>query len=984
VNDPKPVRTSPRLGALLRGEQDRALGRRAVRDGLLSEAELETLLAEGASVEERLRALGTDPSRLRGEMDREDFALFRPDRRLPDEARSVQGDPERRIGELILVSRIGHGGVGEVWKAWDAKLGRWVAVKLPTPGPDPEDASRRFTREALAAARLSHPNIVSIHHVGEERGRPYIVMQFVDGMTLARTRPALRDSLAILRTVAQAVHHAHGQGVVHRDLKPANIMVASDGRPFVLDFGLAFLQDAARLQSREGTVAGTAAYMSPEQARGEASAKAPATDVYALGATLYDLATGRPPFDGQGFADTIEKVIHEEPVPPRALNPALPRDVETVILKALAKEPARRYATARDFADDLDRCLDEQPVAATRTTAAAALFRRVRRHPRIALVVSAAIGIALAAAVGLGLQAQRAAQIQRDQEVRLRTLRNLAKLVLETSLELRRAGLNDRMYGSLPQLEASYEEASASLPRRAEIDSLMGRVHRALLNDERALELQERALAKEPDFLPALYERIVLSSRAFGRSLLAARSRAAALPPGPVTAEAARRAMPASLEAVEARPELARAREGIVRDCETLERLLARGWEGEGSLRLGEAHALAARGLFAYHRGDPSAARGLLERAISADPSLEEAWEALARTWLAAGGEESADHAERVFTVGIERDRGYVPHWIGRADVRAGRAHAKSEGGEDPAVDHESAEEDYTQAIRLRPSAEGHLRRATLRLRRALHRARLGGDPRPDLERAALDGDAARRLAPDDPAIRIQEGALRVARAEAAGACARADAEAYDREAEPLLARDPCLAAIWTHRATLWGRVGDFDRSENFFNEALRYDPAAPEAWERRAAMRVARAVALVEAGGDAKAWLDGAGADLQRARELDPALNRARLTAGRLHRTRAQGRAEPEAAAALAAAREELAALLRRNPTDTLAWVEQAHVELDAGRLRQRAGDAGGSRPHFIAAVRHFEEALRLNPSLSEPLRAPLREARRALLGGP
>jgi hypothetical protein len=548
-----------RLGGVLRGEQERTLGRQAVRAGFLTEKELSDLVARAAAdpesivsaVEAVLAAKGVASEqirRLRDEVDREDFALFRPDRRLPDEAEAVAGDAERRIAEFILVSRLGRGGIGEVWKAWDTRLGRWVAIKLPMRGPDDEAAGRRFTREALAAARLSHPNIVSIYRVAEEKGRPFIVMQYVEGPTLAKVRPPLRGALEILRAVAWAVQHAHEQGVVHRDLKPANIMIGPDGRPFVLDFGLAHLQEVTRLQSRDGTVAGTAAYMSPEQARGEPAARAPATDLYALGATLYELVAGRPPYEGTSFADTLEKVLYREPPRPRAVDPAIPRDVETIILRAMDKDPARRYASAKDLATDLERFLQDRPIQATRDTIARAVGRRVRKHTAALTVIGASVVVAIGALILAAFEAQRTEHLRKEQESRLRAIRDLTQVSLEAVLELRRAGANEKMSEFLPRMESSYREAVSSLPDVAEIDHLYGRVQRALMNDARALELAEGALSKDPDYAPALYEKIILSSREFGRTLGRARTRAAALPPGPVTPDSARRAAPASVE----------------------------------------------------------------------------------------------------------------------------------------------------------------------------------------------------------------------------------------------------------------------------------------------------------------------------------------------------------------------------------------------------------------------------------------------------
>ena len=205
-----------RLGAVLRGAQDATLGRQALRAGFLTEAEL-AAVGDGG-VEAALRAKGVDVSRLREEIDREEFAHLKTDRKAPPEVEAIRQNPDRRLAEFVLVDRLGQGGLGEVWKAWDTRLGRWVAIKFPAPQPDVDAAGRRFTREALAAARLSHPNIVAIHRVDQTAGRAYLVMQFVEGTTLGKAKLPLRGALEALRDVAVAVQYAHEQGVIHRDL----------------------------------------------------------------------------------------------------------------------------------------------------------------------------------------------------------------------------------------------------------------------------------------------------------------------------------------------------------------------------------------------------------------------------------------------------------------------------------------------------------------------------------------------------------------------------------------------------------------------------------------------------------------------------------------------------------------------------------------------------------------------------------------------
>jgi tetratricopeptide (TPR) repeat protein/predicted Ser/Thr protein kinase len=291
-----------------------------------------------------------------------------------------------RAGKYLLLHALGRGGMGVVWRAWDAQLGRAVALKILHAVESSEERAR-FLREAQIAARLSHPGIVPVHEILEVDGQPAIAMGLVDGRSLRpgdRSVP-FRRAVEAVRDAARAVQAAHDQGVVHRDLKPENIMIARDGRAFVMDFGVAKSQRANSALTVTGLAIGTPAYMSPEQARGQTTETGPRSDVYGLGATLWAMAAGHAPFDGRDAIDVIRRAATEEP--PR-LPSRTPRDLETVIVRAMQKEPARRYATAGELADDLDRFLRGDPVRARPVTVIERAWRAVRRHS----VAAAALG----------------------------------------------------------------------------------------------------------------------------------------------------------------------------------------------------------------------------------------------------------------------------------------------------------------------------------------------------------------------------------------------------------------------------------------------------------------------------------------------------------------------------------------------------------------------------------------------------------------
>ena len=260
--------------------------------------------------------------------------------------------------------------MGVVYRARQITLNRTVALKMILAGKLADaDEVQRFRTEAEAAARLSHPNIVAVHEVGDIQGQHFFSMDFIEGTSLAQrlTRGPLpgREAARYVRQVAKAVHYAHRQGILHRDLKPSNIMVDGDDEPHITDFGLAKRLGNQDLgQTRTGAILGTPSYMAPEQAQGKVRDLGPACDIYSLGATLYDLLTGRPPFRAETPIDTAMQVIQNEPVPARLLNPNIDKDLETICHKCLEKNPERRYATAEALAQDLQNFLDGNAINA--------------------------------------------------------------------------------------------------------------------------------------------------------------------------------------------------------------------------------------------------------------------------------------------------------------------------------------------------------------------------------------------------------------------------------------------------------------------------------------------------------------------------------------------------------------------------------------------------------------------------------------------
>jgi WD40 repeat protein len=303
--------------------------------------------------------------------------------------------PPPELPDYQILGELGRGGMGIVYKARDLRLDRLVALKMILAQAGPEDLAR-FRREALAVAHLHHPSIIQIYEVGESQGRPYLALELAEGGSLAaRLRgeplPPI-EAAQLLEVLARTLHAVHQQGVIHRDLKPANILLAADGTPRISDFGLAKqVNDQAVDATHSGAILGTPSYMAPEQARGEIHNIGPATDVYALGVLLYELLTGGPPFRADSVLETLQMVCHNEAVPPRALQPRCPRDLETICLRCLQKTPERRYGSALELADDLHRFLAGEPIRARPVGILEHVSKWAARSPALAALLTVSV-----------------------------------------------------------------------------------------------------------------------------------------------------------------------------------------------------------------------------------------------------------------------------------------------------------------------------------------------------------------------------------------------------------------------------------------------------------------------------------------------------------------------------------------------------------------------------------------------------------------
>ena len=818
----------------------------------------------------------------------------------------LQSPPEaaRRLGRYELLQEIGRGGIGTVYKAFDTQLKRTVAVKTLTVG-----VAADLAREAQTVAQLKHPNIVTVHDGGEIDGVPFLCMEYVEGAhlgELVRGRALPLEALVeILRKAAEGVAYAHARGVVHRDLKPGNIIVGADREPRVIDFGLARLLDHRTFLAVTGSPIGTPYYMSPEQVRDAASA-GPASDVYSLGVCLYEILTGRVPFDGSDAYPVFERILRGDPPRPRSIRPGLPADLETICLKAMDRDPGRRYATAAELATDLSRFLKGEPVSARPPTIAEKVRRWALRH---ALALSAAAA-ALLVALAVGWAMHSASRARSSEEV-YRRLRPLEALIQETRpfFYVRDADVA----GRLAKVQAMLEELEPVAGDSAEAWTTIGtgwyfvgdlaRAERALLKpganpyylgrislDRAMVELATNDGRLPHDRQARALEHFRRQGARGGREEIDRHLAAAyrVLAEGNVV-DAARLC-----------------REGMTRfagvlGVEEFSCLLGSITEGEERLvHLSRAiekrphypWALLLRGSARLVQGELDLALEDLDRAVALNPRQAYAYNDRGLVRYAKG---EFDAAIADFDRALGLDAGLVLSILNRGIARAGKG------------DLESAIADCDRAIGLNPGqAAAYQNRATFRRAKG------------DLKGALGDGERMISLAPGVAAGPFNRGLTRAALGEWRAAIAD-----YDRA----LAIDPRHAEARASRGIARLTLQERREAMADFNQALSVDPRQATAYYYRGSMRVED--------GDA----DGAMADFTEAIRSNASNAPAYASRGILW----------EGLGKLDRAIEDYDAALRINPKYPDAFYNR-------GVAREQKGDRAG-------AISDFERALELAP---------------------
>jgi len=407
------------------GPQDAPIRNRLFRELLLVELECRRELGEQPTQEHYLREYPEFAAQVDSVSLRSGPALFSTSpENGPGAFQNVNCQPGRRIDHFELLERLGEGAMGQAWKAWDTRLQRNVTIKLPHSHCLAENELRRFLRESEAVAKLSHPQLSSIHEVRTIGNTFYIVAKYVDGVNLrdfVNGRQLSYHAIADLcAKTGDALQHVHDAGVVHRDLKPANIIVDPDGLPHIIDFGLAKIESADQDLTMNGELLGTPAYMSPELAGGHGDKAGSRTDIYSLGVILYELLAGRCPFKGSG-GEVVSQILACDPAPPRSLRSTIPHDLETVCLKAIEKDPESRYATARDMSEDLRRYSAGLPIRARRVAVPEKCWRWICRHPAITASIALVVITVVVAGATISSLHERNRRLQGYRPVRVTT-----------------------------------------------------------------------------------------------------------------------------------------------------------------------------------------------------------------------------------------------------------------------------------------------------------------------------------------------------------------------------------------------------------------------------------------------------------------------------------------------------------------------------------------------------------------------------------
>lgn len=718
----------------------------------------------------------------------------------------------RPFGRYQLLEKLGQGGMGIVWKAWDTQLKREVALKQIL--HDEAGDIERFMREARAAARLRHPGILTVHDVGVHEGHHYFTTDYVAGQSLDRLMkgplPA-RRALEIVKSVGEALEYAHGEGIVHRDVKPANILMDAKGRPFLMDFGLAkeFEVDSKGGLTASGDLLGTPLYMSPEQAMGRNSEIGPASDQYSLGVVLYHLLTGRTPSGGENMRELLNAIAEQEPPRVGRVNPRIHRDVETICMKAIEKDPGRRYSGVGEFAADIGRYLEGEPIEARPVSSGVRLLRRAAKHKAIVLPVAAAIALGLALA-GWGVWSARESErtkeaaVREERESGAQSLKKAARIgdvltrwaELGPTLRQMESNFSDatlsmeekRRRGDLawPPIRKFVEETPSDSASQSVMLALSGWARRLAGDEDEGRELIRWARLADPDvpYAPLLEALIDLDQYAEKQPLPTIFTTPTTIGLGAPPAETApmkelRIHAEQLLKEAEQKPlwggsmaEDFRGALGALQSMQAGKYAQAEAGlsaiVGTGAMRHFRSPLLLQRGKARYLQKKFLEAQSDFEEIVEARPSQPEprALSGLMRYFkaeeLALHGEdprELLDAAIVDLEVALRLDPKSEAFYIQRGTCFRARGKADESRGKDPRPFYSKAVADFDEALGVSPDSPGaHNNRGLTHLSLGDLLSGAGRDPLEPYAKAVADFDEALRLAPDLTVAYVNRG----------------------------------------------------------------------------------------------------------------------------------------------------------------------------------------------------------------------------------